>query len=95
MDSESEKNISQAIPRPIALSGRRGKTFRGTVVSTKMQESAVVLVMSFVKHARYGKYIRRRKKYLVHDPGNQHKEGESVTIASSRPLSKRKHFIIV
>jgi small subunit ribosomal protein S17 len=52
-------------------------------------------VTDFVKHPRYGKYINRRKKYLVHDPGDQHKEGDIVTIASCRPLSKRKHFTII
>jgi small subunit ribosomal protein S17 len=74
---------------------RPGKTLSGKVLSAKMQESAIVLVTNFVKHARYGKYIRRRKKYLVHNPENKHAPGESVTIASCRPLSKRKHFIIV
>jgi small subunit ribosomal protein S17 len=74
---------------------RPGKTFLGTVLSSKMQESAIVVVTDFVKHPRYGKYIKKRKKYLVHNPDNRHKEGEKVTIVSTRPLSKRKHFTIV
>lgn len=98
MDTQEELKIPSeepAVPRVAVTARRPGKTLSGTVVSKKMQESAIVLVTSFVKHARYGKYIRRRKKFLVHNPGNQHAEGDAVMIASCRPLSKRKHFIII
>lgn len=71
------------------------KTFRGVVVSDKMQDSAVVSVSSYVKHPKYKKYQKRTKRYTVHNPGNRAKAGEAVTIRSCRPLSKRKHFEIV
>jgi small subunit ribosomal protein S17 len=71
------------------------KTLRGTVVSTKMQETAVVLVSRYVKHPKYKKYIKRSKKYHAHNAGNRAQEGESVTIRSCRPLSKTKSFEIV
>lgn len=71
------------------------KTLRGTVVSDKMQETAVVAVSRFVKHPKYKKYIKRTKKYSVHNPGNKAKEGDSVTIRSCRPLSKTKSFEII
>ena len=71
------------------------KTLRGTVVSNKMQDSAVVKVARFVKHPKYKKYLKRTKNYTVHNPGNKAQEGESVTIRSCRPLSKTKHFEIV
>ena len=71
------------------------KTLSGTVVSAKMKDSISVLVTRYAKHPRHGKYIRRSKKYIAHDPGNKHEEGEKVTIAECRPISKRKHFITV
>ncbi len=71
------------------------KTLRGTVVSDKMAETAVVSVSRYVKHPKYKKYIKRTKKYHVHNAGNRAKEGEVVTIRSCRPLSKTKFFEIV
>ena len=71
------------------------KTLRGTVVSDKMQETAVVAVTRFVKHPKYKKYMKSTKKYHAHNPGNQAKEGEMVTIRSCRPLSKTKSFEII
>lgn len=71
------------------------KTLHGTVVSDKMQDTAVVSVMRYVKHPKYKKYMRQTKRYHAHNPGNRAKEGEVVTIRSCRPLSKRKSFEIV
>ena len=72
-----------------------GRTFRGTVVSAKMRETATVAVERYVKHPKYKKFIRRTKKYLVHNPADAAGEGAQVTIQEVRPLSKRKHFTIV
>jgi small subunit ribosomal protein S17 len=71
------------------------KTFQGTVVSDKMQESAVVAVSRYVKHPKYKKYLKRTSRFTVHNPGNRAKTGERVTIRSCRPLSRTKHFEIV
>jgi small subunit ribosomal protein S17 len=71
------------------------KTLRGTVVSDKMQETAVVSVTRYMKHPKYKKYMKRSKKYHAHNPGNRAKEGEIVTIRSCRPLSKTKSFEII
>ncbi len=71
------------------------KTLKGTVVSDKMQDTAVVVVERYVKHPKYKKYQKQSKKYSVHNPGNRAKEGEKVTIRSCRPLSKTKSFEIV
>ena len=72
-----------------------GKTLKGTVVSDKMQETVVVAVDRYVKHPKVGKYIKRRKRYHAHNPGNKHKAGETVHIREIKPMSKRKHFEIV
>ncbi len=71
------------------------RTLRGTVVSTKMKDTITVAVERYVKNPKYKKYMRRTKKYLVHDAGNTAKEGQQVDIRETRPLSKRKHFELV
>jgi small subunit ribosomal protein S17 len=71
------------------------KTFRGTVVSNKMKDTVVVSVIRYVKHPKYGKYIRRSKKYKAHDAGNTRAIGDAVTIEETRPLSKDKHFRVL
>ena len=72
-----------------------GRVLKGTVVSTKMQDTVTVVVDRYVKHAKYKKYQRRSKKYLVHDAGNTAKEGDKVAITETAPISKRKRFRIV
>jgi small subunit ribosomal protein S17 len=71
------------------------KTLVGTVVSTKMKDTITVAVNRFVKDPKYKKYIVQTKKYLAHDEGNKKEVGERVTIRSSKPMSKRKHFIVM
>ena len=71
------------------------KILRGTVVSDKMQDTAVVAVSRYVKHPKYKKYMKITKKYHVHNPANRAKEGEIVSIRSCRPLSKTKSFEIM
>ena len=73
----------------------KGKRLTGRVVSTKMKDTAVILVERYVKHPRYGKYIKIRKKIKAHDPGNSALLGEKVTISESRPISKDKHFVVI
>ncbi len=73
----------------------KGRTFRGTVISAKMQDTATVAVERYVQHPKYKKFIRRTKKYLVDNPGNRAGEGDTVIIREVRPISKRKHFEIV
>ena len=71
-----------------------GKTFTGVVVKTAMKDTATVLVERYVKHPKYKKYQRLSKKFLVHDPGNQAVVGQKVTIKETRPISKRKRFVM-
>ena len=70
-------------------------TLTGVVVSTKMKDTIVVRVDRFLKHPIYKKFLTRSKKFKVHDAGNTAKEGDTVTIQSTRPISKTKHFIII
>jgi small subunit ribosomal protein S17 len=71
------------------------KIFSGKIVSAKMKDTAVVLVERYTKHPKYGKFLKRQKKFKAHDAGNKHKEGEVVEIMETRPISKDKRFIVV
>jgi len=71
------------------------KRLTGVVVSDKMDKTVVVMVERIVKHPRYGKYIKRRKKYHAHDEENECKTGDVVEIIESRPLSKTKRWRVV
>jgi small subunit ribosomal protein S17 len=72
-----------------------GREFRGTVVSSKMKDTCVVAVSRYVKHPKYKKFQKRTKKFLAHDEGNTSAEGAVVTIRETRPMSRRKTFIVV
>ena len=71
------------------------KTVEGRVVSNKMDKTVTVLVERLVKHALYGKYIRRSTKLHVHDEANQCQEGDLVMIRQCRPISKTKSWTLV
>ena len=62
----------------------------GVVTSDKMQKTRRVEIPRLVKHARYGKYIRRRTICHVHDEQNESRLGDTVEIMETRPLSKTK-----
>ncbi len=64
----------------------------GIVTSTKTLKTITVEVERTFKHAKYGKYLRKRKRYLAHDEEGTAKLGDNVEIASTRPLSKRKRW---
>src|SRR5207302_9044498 len=67
----------------------------GVVTSDKMSKTRRVEIPRLVKHARYGKYIRRRTICHVHDAQNDSHLGDTVEIMESRPLSKMKHWRLV
>ena len=71
------------------------KSLAGTVVSNKMEKTALILVERLTKHQTYGKYIRRRSKYMAHDPQNKCRVGDKVRIVESRPVSKRKRWQVM
>ena len=68
------------------------KILSGTVVSDKMKDTIVVLVERYDKHPKYGKFIKKRKKFKAHDQGNTAKIGDKVQIVETRPISKAKSF---
>ena len=71
------------------------KTRRGYVVSDKMNKTVVVEVEDRVKHALYGKVLRRSSKVKVHDENNSAGTGDLVLIMETRPLSATKRWRLV
>ena len=71
------------------------RTIEGRVVSNKMDKTVTVLVERQVKHALYGKYIRRSTKLHAHDADNSCKEGDVVRVTEIAPMSKTKNWRVV
>jgi small subunit ribosomal protein S17 len=71
------------------------QTLVGRVVSAKMKDTIVVSEERLVKHPLYGKYVRRKSKFVAHDAGNTAKEGDEVEIMQTRPISKTKNWRLV
>ncbi len=71
------------------------RTVQGRVLSNKMDKTVTIIIERLVKHALYGKYIRRSTKLHAHDADNACKEGDIVRVAECRPLSKTKNWRVV
>jgi len=74
---------------------RKIQTRIGVVTSDKRDKTRTVMVSFQLLHSKYGKYMRRRQKINVHDPGNTSKLGDRVEIAACRPISKTKSWRLV
>lgn len=70
------------------------KIFKGIVVSAKTAKTVAVKVETLMPHPLYKKLIRTTQKFLAHDEIGV-KEGDTVEIKETRPLSARKHFMVV
>ena len=66
----------------------------GTVVSDKMDKTVVVAVERQLRHSVYGKSQRKTSKFVAHNEDNEAKVGDTVAISESRPLSRRKRWIV-
>ena len=66
----------------------------GKVVSDKMQKTVVVAVERQVRHGVYGKIQRRTSTFVAHNENDEAKMGDTVAIAESRPLSRRKRWVV-
>ncbi len=67
------------------------RTIEGVVASDKGDKTIKVVVNYQTKHAKYGKYLKRRTVLHAHDEKNEAKEGDRVEIAECRPMSRTKH----
>jgi small subunit ribosomal protein S17 len=68
------------------------RTLQGVVAGDRMDKTITVRVERTYRHPKYGKFVRRHKNYLTHDETGAAQVGDTVEIASCRPLSKRKRW---
>ncbi len=73
--------------------GRR-TTKVGVVVGNKMKKTVAVLVERQVRHPLYNKIVKRRKKFLAHDEYEKCQIGDLVKIVETKPISKKKRWIV-
>jgi small subunit ribosomal protein S17 len=71
------------------------RVLTGIIVSDKTEKTVVVKVERRVKHPLYGKIIKRSKKYHAHDEANEFRQGETVRIEETRPMSKLKTWRVL
>ena len=71
------------------------RILQGTVVSHACDKTVVVRVERRVMHPVYKKYVSRSKKYAAHDEDNRYRTGDTVRIEESRPISKRKSWMVI
>ena len=70
------------------------KEITGVIVSDKMDKSVVVAVERQIRHDVYGKTQKRTSKFMAHNEANDAKVGDRVAIVESRPLSRRKRWVV-
>ena len=71
------------------------RILQGVVVSDSCDKTVIVRVERRIMHPLYKKFVSRSKKYAAHDEENRYRAGDAVRIEESRPLSKRKHWVVV
>lgn len=74
---------------------KKKRTFKGLVVSRKMNKTAVVRVDRVQMHPKYGKRYTVSKRYKVHDEKNESKLGDVVIFEECRPISREKRWRLV
>jgi small subunit ribosomal protein S17 len=91
----SEQETANGVEQAAAQERSHRKTRQGYVVSDKMDKTVVVEVEDRVKHALYGKVLRRSSKINAHDEANAAGVGDRVLIMETRPLSATKRWRVV
>ena len=71
------------------------RVLQGVVVSDACDKTVIVRVERRVMHQIYKKFVSRSKKYAAHDEDNRYCTGDSVKIEESRPISKRKSWVVI
>ncbi|MEK7642843.1 MAG: 30S ribosomal protein S17 [Patescibacteria group bacterium] len=77
------------------MSEKHIQTMTGKVMSTKMQKTVIVEVVSLKQHPKYRKFIRTTKRYKAHCENPSIQEGQKVTIRAIRPMSREKRWAVV
>ena len=101
----AEEPTAVSLPRPtdarasalLPSKSQRGsrKTRVGEVISSSMNKTIVVRTVTRVPHPKFGKIVKQQKKFYAHDEENKAKNGDTVRIMETRPLSKLKRWRLV
>ena len=88
--------MSDQQPAAAATDTRNSRKVRqGKVVSSKMNKTLIVAIERLVQHPLYKKYVKRTTKLYVHDETNDAREGDTVLVMETRPLSKTKRWRLI
>lgn len=87
--------MTESVKTGAAAPRNRRKVRLGRVVSDRMDKTAVVTIERLVKHPVYGRYVRRREKFKVHDEQNQCHTGDLIRFMETRRVSKDKRWRLV
>jgi small subunit ribosomal protein S17 len=71
------------------------RILQGIVVSDACDKTVIIRVERRIMHPIYKKFVTTSKKYAAHDANNRHRVGDAVRIEESRPISKRKHWVVL
>lgn len=93
--SEQDTQTASAAPAQASKPARVRKVRIGEVVSDKMQKTIVVKVTRRVPHPKFGKIVKRSKKFYAHDEEGKARVGDIVSIRETRPLSKLKRWELI
>lgn len=86
------KNNKESLP---ISEESKPRVIKGTVVSDKMQKTAVVEVLRLKKHPKYKKYYKVSQKFKAHNPEDKYHTGDKVWMKQIRPMSKDKRWLII
>jgi small subunit ribosomal protein S17 len=89
------RTAAEAAPAAGSVKAKPQRRLTGRVVSDRMQKTVAVEIERLIRHARYGKYVRRTTRLLAHDEHGESHVGDLVAIAPCRPLSRRKAWRLV
>jgi small subunit ribosomal protein S17 len=99
MAEEPSTAVPPPVPASATLSSKSQRSSRktrvGEVISSSMNKTIVVRAVTRVPHPKFGKIVKQEKKFYAHDEENKAKNGDTVRIMETRPLSKLKRWRLV
>lgn len=92
-EEQTEGQTAEEADETVDRNARKERV--GVVESAKMDKSITVSVRRQMKHPMYGKYLERSSTFMVHDEEDEAREGDTVRVMETRPISKNKRWRLV
>ena len=93
-EEHTEEHVDEPADEPTVDRNDRKERI-GVVESAKMDKSITVSVRRQMKHPMYGKYLERSSTFMAHDEEDEAREGDTVRVMETRPISKNKRWRLV